>query len=104
MRQKAKVDDNQAEIVDALRAVGASVAVTSAQHKGFPDLVVGYMGKTFLLEVKDGSKPPSARRLTSDQERFFADWQGHCAVVCNAEEALAEIGHSPNLASLQCCG
>lgn len=97
MRQKAKVDDNQAEIVKALRDAGASVAVTSAQHKGFPDLVVGYKGKTFLLEVKDGAKPPSARRLTADQERFFSDWVGHCAVVHSAAEALAEIGHSRNL-------
>lgn len=92
MRTKAKKDDNQDEIVEALRAAGASVAITSAQHKGFPDLVVGYDGKTYLMEVKDGSKVPSKQRLTPDQERFFADWKGHVCVVNSVDAALAVLG------------
>lgn len=72
----AKVDRNQAEIVAALRKAGAKVYVSSSFGQGFPDLVVGYQGRFVLLEVKDGAKPPSARKLTADQVKFHAEWTG----------------------------
>ena len=72
----AKVDANQKDIVAALRKCGAKVYVSSSFGQGFPDLVCGYQGRFVLLEVKDGSKPPSARKLTKDQEKFHAEWTG----------------------------
>ena len=54
MRKAARIDRNQPEIVDALRKRGASVALLHTAHDGIPDLLVGYKGKNFLLEVKDG--------------------------------------------------
>lgn len=92
MRRAAKIDANQQNIVAALRKAGCSVAVTSNVGDGFPDLCVGRCNQVFLLEVKDGAKPPSARRLTPDQERFHAEWRGHVAVVLCAEDALREVG------------
>ena len=55
-RRAAKIDDNQPELVRLMRAMGVSVAITSAAHDGFTDLVVGFGGITVLVEVKDGSK------------------------------------------------
>ena len=57
---------------------------------GFPDLVVARNGINVLVEVKDGSKPPSKQKLTKDQEEFHASWKGWIAVVtCIADvEAL----------------
>ena len=72
----ARVDENQAVIVQALRKAGAKVYVSSSFGGGFPDLVVGYQGRWVLLEVKDGAKPPSARKLTKDQEKFHAEMTG----------------------------
>lgn len=92
MRRAAKVDANQAEIVRALRAVGAVVTSTASAGSGFPDLAVGYRGKTFLLEVKDGSRPPSERRLTPAQEEWHAAWRGQVAVVETVQQALEVIG------------
>lgn len=74
MRHAARKDTNQGLIVTALRAAGATVAVLS--DKDLPDLLVGYEGQTFLLEVKDGAKSPSRRRLRPGQERFFGQWKG----------------------------
>ena len=91
MRRAAKVDANQSDIVDALRKVGASVTPAHSMGGGFPDLVVGYQGETYLLEVKDGDKPPSARKLTPDQEKWHAEWKGHKAVVKSVKEALTAI-------------
>lgn len=92
MRRAAKVDRNQGEIVRALRSVGASVAITSAVGGGFPDLVVGYRGRNFLIEIKDGEKVPSARRLTGAQERFVGAWRGEWSKADTADEALEAIG------------
>lgn len=89
----SKIDANQPEIVAALRKVGAVVHSTAGVAKGFPDLTVGYKRATYLLEVKDGSKPPSARELTEDQVKWHAAWNGGpCVVVNNVQEALAAIG------------
>lgn len=86
----ARVDANHADVVAALRAVGASVQSLAVCGGGVPDLLVGLRGRTYLIEVKDGSKPPSARRLTPDEEAWHREWRGApVAVVKNVDEALA---------------
>lgn len=91
MRRAAKVDANQTEIVEALRKIGASVQPLHAVGQGCPDLLVGWRGIVSLLEVKDGSKPPSARKLTEDQVKWHAEWRGQVAVVENVEQAIEAI-------------
>jgi len=91
MRRAPKRDGNEAAIIAALRAVGASV--TQLDGVGVPDLVVGWRGKTHLLEVKDGGKPPSHRRLTPAQREWHAAWRGgSLVVVADIDAALAAIG------------
>jgi Holliday junction resolvase len=93
MRRAAKVDANQEQIVAALRAVGATVQTLAAVGKGVPDLLVGYQGKTLLLEVKDGRRPPSERRLTEDQLVWHGAWRGGpLAVVDGVDAALRALG------------
>lgn len=93
MRRAAKIDSNQIQIVSALRAAGASVQSLAAVGKGVPDLLVGYKGKTLLMEIKDGRKPPSAQRLTEDQLTWHGAWKGgSLAVVDGPEAALRMIG------------
>lgn len=86
----AKKDANHSEIVDALRRIGCTVR--DLNDKGLPDLLVGIRGVNILLEIKDGSKPPSARKLTADQEKFFAEWKGQRAVVNSVDAALEVVG------------
>ena len=83
-----RVDENQNEIVTALRKCGAFVRIIS-QGDGIPDLLVGYKGYTILMEVKDGDKVPSARKLTEAEEKFFHEWTGGLLVVVESvEQAL----------------
>lgn len=89
VRRRAKVDKNQADIVDALRRAGASVISLAACGGGIPDLLVGHRNRTALIEVKNGSLPPSARGLTLDQQIWHAEWRGGTlAVVCDVESAI----------------
>jgi hypothetical protein len=85
MRRAARVDANQEQIVSALRGAGAYVWII-----GLPvDLLVGYKGHTFLVEIKDGSK----KRLTKLQADFFENWSGSTLCrVDNPEAALRMIG------------
>lgn len=104
-------DANEPEIVKALEAAGATV--TRLNEAGVPDLLVGYKGKTSLLEVKrpvtktSGKTTGGATRpvnggngiLTEAQLKWWngdgkrPGWQGRPpAVVNNVAEALAAIG------------
>ncbi len=87
-----RIDSNQPEIVKALRQAGALVNHTHTIGHGFPDLIVAHKGKLFLLEIKDGSLPPSKRRLTPDEVRWHSDWAGYVSIVNDPIEALKVIG------------
>ena len=91
MRTAAKVDANQPEIVNALRQIGCSVLLTHQLGKGAPDLVVGYRGVNFMLEVKDGNKPPSRRELTPDEVKFHDEWNGDIRIVESVEDAIGVV-------------
>ena len=91
MRRAAKVDANQSEIVDHVRAAGWCVHIAAPLGGGFLDLVCAYDGFTALLEAKDGSKSPSERRLTKDQVKFTSKWPGMWAVAESPDQALAAL-------------
>ena len=95
MRRAAKTDANQTEIVKALRDAGCSVLILSSVGGGCPDLLVSsavYPHSLALLEIKDGKRPPSERKLTKDQEKFHRNWKGPIYVVTSIPEALAAVG------------
>ena len=88
-----RTDANQGEIVKALRAVGCSVTSTSGAGNGLPDLLVGFRGETVLMEVKDGAKVPSAKRLTDAEQHFVDHWRGRPVVIVESvDDALRAIG------------
>jgi hypothetical protein len=83
-----RTDANQAKIMEALRKAGASVWDTHELGHGFPDLAVGWMGRTYLIEVKAGPHSP----LTPDEVTWHGVWRGHAAILNSPAKALAEIG------------
>lgn len=92
MRRAAKRDGNHTEIVRGLRQAGCQVLDLGAVGDGCPDLLVRRAGRLILMEIKDGAKPPSARKLTPDQLVFHALWGDSVVVVTSLEEALAAVG------------
>lgn len=94
MRRAAKVDSNHGDVVSALRRAGATVQSLATVGHGCPDLIVFYRG-LYLVEVKDGSRPPSERKLTGDQEEWIKRWGGPVYVVTSPAEALKAIGAAP---------
>jgi hypothetical protein len=90
VRYANRIDANQNDIVRALRGFGACVRIIS-QGDGIPDLLVGYQGRTILMEVKDGDKPPSAQKLTTAEEKFHFEWTGDTCVIVNSVEAALQV-------------
>ena len=104
-RRDARRDANEAPIVEALRAAGASVLFLAI--KGAGDLLVGYEGRNVLMETKlpkgprGGSRGGGSTRpgqggdgtLTKAQIDFRAAWQGAPPVIVRTPaEALRAIG------------
>jgi hypothetical protein len=92
MRRSARVDANQKQIVEGLRRSGASVLITS-QLKNCFDILVGFRGINYIMEIKDGDKPPSQRKLTEGEQKFKDTWRGgEYHIVESLDDALKVIG------------
>lgn len=86
--KRSKVDRNQPEIVEAFRKCGYDVLHLHMVGGGCPDILVAKRGMTMLVEIKDGRKPPSARKLNAGQQRFHDNWPGHIYVVESVDDVL----------------
>lgn len=81
-----RVDANQAEIVAALREMGASVFDLHEVGHGCPDILVGYKGYTCLMEIKTPGKFLSKR-----QEDWFDEWYGEVYVIHSVDAAISHL-------------
>lgn len=87
MRAK-RVDRNQNEIVKALRSLGCSVFITSMVGKGFPDIVVGLRGNSYLFELKNGKNAKSSQKLTQYEIKFKQYWKGHYEIITSVDDVI----------------
>lgn len=74
-RRAAKVDDNQKQVVALFRKLGWYVLIIS-QLKNCCDIIVSKNKITIAIEIKDGKKPPSSRKLSEGELKFEREWQG----------------------------
>lgn len=88
MRRKGRVDGNHSAIVDALRNCGCSVQSLASIGSGVPDLLIARCGRIALAEVKDGSKSPSHRKLTPDEQEWIARWKSEVTILTTVDEAI----------------
>ena len=93
-RQAARTDENQNEIVKQLRDHGCSV------QTGMDDLLVGYKGRNYWIEIKDPSKTKKkngdykAGAIKNSQQKLLKEWRGHYSICCSFEEILEEINNA----------
>lgn len=96
MRRAARIDANHREIVKALRDIpGCTVTSLAGVGNGCPDLVVGYKGRNYLLEVKPpgGVRGGISRQTLTDAElAWHRSWRGQREIVTTIEQAFYSIG------------
>jgi len=81
-RYAKRRDENEPEIVRALRDIGATI-----KRLDDIDLLVGWRGRNYLLEVKVEKGP-----LKRSQEDMVRTWRGQYEIVRSVDEALRAIG------------
>lgn len=90
-RRVGSPDANQAEIRKALDAIpGVSTARLSIE--GCDDLLVGYRGRNYILEVKNPRRSPKHQELTEAEKKLHARWRGQIAVVKTLDDCFRELG------------
>lgn len=85
-----KKDANHGEIGDGLRKLGWSV-LDLAQYGVSVDYAVSKPGFAALLEVKDGNKPASARKLTEKEQKLRDNWEGPYVVAISLIDAIEQL-------------
>jgi len=95
---RCKVDANQTAVVKVARQLGATVESLATIGRGCPDLLLGYRGKNYLVEVKDGTKSPSRRKLLEAQERWHVSWNGNVVTVTSTHDLIEFLLHEAALA------
>lgn len=89
-----RVDSNQVEIVRALVSMQCTVVHLHTLGKGVPDILVGCRGINVLVEIKDGRKALSKRKLNAMQIEWHANWQGQAPVVIsNLDDVCDLVNH-----------
>ena len=87
MRRAARRDENEKEIVEALRAVGATV-----YYMGEPaDLLVGFRGQTLSYEVKSPKTSYGKKGFNENQKHFAEHWKGGPFCLVDSVEAALRM-------------
>ncbi len=88
MPRYGRNDENEKEIVKALLAVGASVSKIKERDgkAGVPDLLVGWKGRTSLLEIK---RPTG--RVSEAQDEWHKHWKGSVVCVVRSQREALEL-------------
>lgn len=86
-RRAARKDANHNEITDCFFSLGYSVLDIS-QLKNACDAIVAKGKRTIAIEIKDGTKPPSQRKLSDGETKFKESWNGEWALIESIEDVL----------------
>lgn len=92
-RRKARVDDNQNDIVDALRSIPGVTVETDHD-----DLFIGFKNRNYWIELKSESAVSKKTgkilesQIKDSQKKLRDTWTGHYAICWNLDQILNEMG------------
>lgn len=91
MRRSFRKDKNQSSIIRSLKKINASVVDASNIGNGFPDLIIGYHKKTYLIEIKNKDNWYGKKGGSTSQKTFRTDWKGDQIYVFSSIEEIIEL-------------
>ena len=59
-----------------------------SQLKNCCDIMVSKGGETIAVEIKDGNKPPRARKLSKGEQEFKDNWLGRWELVESIDDVI----------------
>jgi hypothetical protein len=93
-RVTCRKDANHDEIMHTLKAIGCLVVDIHNMGGGIGDLLIAYRSRWLLIEIKDGHKPPSARKLTPEEKEFHQKcllFNAPILTVLSSCDAVAQV-------------
>jgi hypothetical protein len=92
MTRHSKKDANHDELVATFERLGCTVAQMHACGvPGFPDVAVGAMGRTWLVELKNPSSRYGRAGLNANQCAFARDWRGGKVYTVSSVDEVIEL-------------
>lgn len=90
MKRGSRPDLNHEEIRDGLKQIIGKQCVRDTKDigGGFPDLVIGFRGQNYFLEVKSDENA----KLTPAETAFHMTWEGQIDIVYSLDDAMKVIG------------
>lgn len=92
MKYARRKDANHREILDAFQAHGCGVLDVAGLADLGCDLIVLRGKEARLIEVKDGAKVPSARKLTDSEARLKLLHPQVWRIVATVEDVVRVVG------------
>lgn len=90
MRKRASKDDNHDTVALAFQRVGAAVIHTHMFGQGFPDMLVCFRGRVYMIEVKNPQSVYGRKGLNELQQRLRNEGWPLC-VVRTEDDAMQLI-------------
>lgn len=89
MTRHARRDANHDALVGVFEQLGCSVAQMHACGvAGFPDIAVGVVGRTWLVELKNPASGYGRAGLNDNQSAFARDWRGGRIYVASTRDEV----------------
>lgn len=89
---RARKDANHNELVALFERLGCTVAQMHACGvPGFPDIAVGSMGRTFLVELKNPNSRYGRSGLNANQSAFARDWRGGKVYMASTTDEVVNL-------------
>jgi len=92
-RNRSKRDANHNDLTKAFEQLGCSVQdLSHAGVAGWPDVVVGCIGRNHLVEFKNPETAYGRAGLNPNQQAFARDWRGgQLYAVTTRDEVMALV-------------
>lgn len=92
MTRRSRKDANHNELVSAFEQLGCTVAQMHACGvPGFPDIAVGVVGRTWLVELKNPDSAYGRAGLNDNQSAFSRDWRGGSVHVASSRDDVIQL-------------
>lgn len=95
MTRHSKKDANHDDLVSVFERLGCTVAQMHACGvPGYPDITVGCMGRTWLVELKSPDSAYGRSGLNDNQSAFAKNWRGGRVYLASShDDVIALVQH-----------
>ena len=83
-----RTDANQGHIIRAVQKIGGTVVDLSQVGGGVPDILIGFRGNNYLVEIKN---PEAGGKLSDNQVKFVDNFNGRVDVIYHFDELLSVL-------------